>query len=94
MPVRRLLEVLDSDDIAEYVAAFQLNRWGEQRAELRSAIVAHATATAAGATVQVQDFMPFDRTHEVGQSDEDIAATLRRIQRVWPKKKTKKNGEA
>ncbi len=69
LPVRELLARIGSDELTEWMAFYQLEPFGDFRADLRSAIVACTLANAhrskEGRPFTPEDFMPFvDRQHK------------------------------
>ena len=68
LPVRELLARMGSDELTEWMAFYQLEPFGDFRADLRSAIVASTLANAHrskdGKPFTPEDFMPFvDKNH-------------------------------
>lgn len=63
MPVRELLARVGSDELTEWMAFYQLEPFGEVRADLRSGVVAatfaNAHRTKDSRAFTPEDFMPF-----------------------------------
>lgn len=63
MPVRALLRCIGSDELTEWMAFYQLEPFGDFRADVRTGIVASTFANANRArdtrTFTPEDFMPF-----------------------------------
>ena len=80
-PVRELLARMGSDELTEWMAFYQLEPFGDFRADLRSAIVASTLANAhrskEGKPFIPEDFMPFvDKHHKERRSDQPKASEL------------------
>jgi hypothetical protein len=81
LPVRELLARIGSDELTEWMAFYQLEPFGDFRADLRSAIVASTLANAhrskEGKPFTPEDFMPFvDKQHKELRSDQPKASEL------------------
>lgn len=78
MTVRELLQRIDSTELAEWIAYYSLEPFGQERDSLNSAIIAATIANANRAskskTYKPSDFMP-DFEHKE-QSAEDMKAIL------------------
>ncbi len=63
MPVRELLARVGSDELTEWMAFYQLEPFGDMRADLRSGVVAatfaNAHRTKDARTFTPEDFMPY-----------------------------------
>ena len=67
------LYVLPGSQIAIYMAYYELSPFGDDRDDLRSAIVACASANAFGGKAKVKDFIPkFDR--DIPKTFQDLKA--------------------
>jgi hypothetical protein len=79
--VDALLAELTSPQIAEWMAYFQLEPFGERRADLRAGIIASTVANAHRAKdsrpYKPQDFMP---DFESGRTEDDAADLLAKAQ--------------
>jgi hypothetical protein len=78
MTVRELLQRIDSAELAEWIAYYGLEPFGQERDSLHSGIIAATIANAHSSskskTFQPADFMPdFDATD---QSSDDMKAIL------------------
>jgi hypothetical protein len=61
MTVRELLQRMDSRELVDWIAYWQLEPWGEERADLRAGIVASAATNVwvkKGKRTKPQDFVP------------------------------------
>ena len=79
LPVRELLARMGSDELTEWMAFYQLEPFGDFRADLRSAIVASTLANAhrskEGKPFTPEDFMPFvHKHHKEHRSDQPTAS--------------------
>jgi hypothetical protein len=85
--VDALLDSLTAYDLAEWMAYFAAEPWGEERADLRAGIVASTLANIhRGATTQAfspRDFMPYAHTVERYISEEEIEAKLDNFMRKY-----------
>lgn len=67
MPVRELLSRIGSDELTEWMAFYQLEPFGDMRADLRSGVIASTIANANRAkhaqAFTPEDFMPFIDRH-------------------------------
>ncbi len=82
LPVRELLARMGSDELTEWMAFYQLEPFGDFRADLRSAIVASTLANAhrskEGKPFTPEDFMPFvDKKNRSDQSKASEADAAR-----------------
>jgi len=82
LPVRELLARMGSDELTEWMAFYQLEPFGDFRADLRSAIVASTLANAHGSKegkpFTPEDFMPFvEKQHRSDQPKASEADTSR-----------------
>jgi hypothetical protein len=55
---KELLRSLSGEDLLEWIAYDRINPYGEDRADLRSAIVATVINNSQGGKAKVKDFMP------------------------------------
>lgn len=81
MSVARCQREVSSAEFAEWIAYYTVEPFGEQRADLRSAIIATVIANVNRGKGQrpfkTDDFMPdFGKPDKRKQSDEQIAATF------------------
>lgn len=58
MTVKELLDRIDSSELTEWIAFYDLEPFGDERADIRSAIVASTTANVWGAKTKLSDFIP------------------------------------
>ncbi|MEM6560043.1 MAG: hypothetical protein AAF656_00450 [Planctomycetota bacterium] len=82
MTVRELLARTDSRELAEWMAYFDLDPWGEQRADLRAGTIAATVANAhhPRGRFKPSDFMPkFDREPPKAQTPGDLKLMALRI---------------
>ena len=82
MPVRELLARTGSDELTEWMAFYQLEPFGDFRADLRSAIIASTLANAhrskEGKPFTPEDFKPFvDKQRRSDQPKASAADTSR-----------------
>lgn len=84
MSVRRAQEEIDSAEFTEWMAYYQLEPFGEERADLRAAIIASTIANAfSKKRSKPQDFMPqFER--------EVVAKSPKQIENLFKSKMPKK----
>ena len=79
--MRELQLRLNSREFAEWLAYYNLEPWGEERADLRAGIIAATVANAApgrrGRTFQPKDFMPFTGERAQRQSTQEVEARIR-----------------
>jgi hypothetical protein len=92
MPVRELLARVGSDELTEWMAFYQLEPFGEVRADLRSGVVAATFANAHRSkdsrAFTPEDFMPFiERSAHQGNARLNVA----RFKALFSHK-VKKNG--
>ena len=76
----------DSREFAEWLAYYELEPWGEERADLRAGIVASTIANVhrgKGKAFQPGDFMPdFDKTPKKAQTAAEMAAVMTRFTKL------------
>lgn len=78
---------LTSAEIVEYQAYFRFSPCNEDRADLRSAIVAKTVAeTFTGKEHEIKQFMPYWDHENDYQSEEEMKAVLGQISDSWGKK--------
>jgi hypothetical protein len=81
MTVKELLSRTSSHELAEWMAYYQLEPFGEERGDLRSGIISSVIANVnrgkGTAAYTPRDFMPFIEKQE--KEEEDLEAILRRI---------------
>jgi hypothetical protein len=87
MTVKELLERMDSRELTEWRAYYNIDPWGEERADLRQAQTSAIMASAFDKKQwQVKDFMlsSTKRTHKTGkrQTTEEMKALLMSIGKV------------
>ena len=81
MSVRRLLAEFDSHELGEWMAYYRLEPWGEERADIRAAIVARTVASQWAKEVpKLQAFMPFLEQEE--QSFAEMKGVLGSAKRI------------
>jgi hypothetical protein len=78
MPVRELLTRMGSDEITEWMAFYQIEPFGDMRADVRSGVIASTFANANRAKnskpFTPEDFMPFvDRSPLKDESKVNVA---------------------
>ena len=78
MPVRELLQRIGSDEITEWMAFYQLEPFGDMRADLRSGVIAstfaNANRTKHARPFTPEDFMPFiDRPEPIDEARLNVA---------------------
>ena len=78
-----MLAGMSALDVAEWAAYFELEPWGEDRADLRAGIVASAIANVHGVKSVPADFMPYRPKTERVISDDEIAASINRFMRRY-----------
>ena len=80
MTVRELLARIDSAELSEWIAYFQLEPFGPIRSDLSAGIIAATVANAnkgkAGKAFQPVDFMPYAEDHKPNQNEDDMMAIL------------------
>lgn len=78
MTVRELLARIDSRELSEWMAYYELNPFGSVRTDLNAGVIAATIANVNrgknGKTFQPADFMPYVETAD--QSEEDMKAIL------------------
>lgn len=80
MSVKRLLAEFDSHELGEWMAFYKLEPWGEERADIRAAIVARTVASQWAKEVpDLEDFMPF--LERDPQSLDDMKSVLGKARR-------------
>lgn len=74
MTVRELLARIDSRELAEWIAFYGFSPFGDEPADIRSAIVASTIANCmtVGGGFKPSEFLPEYRTRSEPQSDADI----------------------
>lgn len=82
--VRDLLARIDSEELSEWMAYYQIEPFGEQRADLRNAInscvMANAWRGKNSRTFKLSDFIPdFLRKPKAQQTEKEMKALLVRI---------------
>lgn len=99
MTVRELLERIDSRELSEWIAYYELEPWGEERADLRAGIVAATVVNSRprdkrnpGKTYKPEDFMPKFGETKQEQTWQDHLAMLGSLQKVFGGTITKKRG--
>ena len=82
MPVRTLEKQMGSDELTEWQAFYQLEPWGDIRADFRAGIIASVLANSHRGShappFSPQDFMPF-----VEKPPVDIASNIRRFKAMF-----------
>jgi hypothetical protein len=78
MPVRELLQRIGSDEITEWMAFYQMEPFGDMRADLRSGVIAstfaNANRTKHTRPFTPEDFMPFvDRPEPIDETRKNAA---------------------
>lgn len=87
MSVKRCMREVDSEEFAEWMDEYDASPFGEERADLRSAIVACALVNAWGGKCKVKDFMPdFERKKAKQMSPAVMQMMLRSVAQVVEKK--------
>lgn len=82
MSVKRLLTEFDSHELAEWMAYYKLEPWGEERADIRAAIVARTVASQwAKEPPELEAFMPF-REQDEPQTFDEMKRVLRGAKRI------------
>ena len=80
MSVKRLLSEFDSHELGEWMAYYRIEPWGEERADIRAAIVARTVASQWAKEIpELESFMPFREREE--QSFEEMKGVLRGVKR-------------
>lgn len=77
--VRETLESIDAIEWQMWVEFYNQNPWGEERGDLRNAIVAQTIASSHGAKTKLTDFMPFIDKEQVKQTEEAKVAAVNAI---------------
>lgn len=76
MTVRELLARIDSRELSEWMAYYNLDPWGPERADLRAGTIAATVANchaAKGHTFRPSDFIPqYGKRVEVERTDEEL----------------------
>ena len=84
MTVRELLARVDSHELTEWMAEFNLGPWSEERADLRAGIVASTVVNAAGGKAKPSDFMPkYGEPEKPQQTPQDIRSMALRINAMF-----------
>ena len=78
MPVRELLQRIGSDEITKWMAFYQMEPFGDMRADLRSGVIAstfaNANRTKHTRPFTPEDFMPFvDRPEPIDEARKNAA---------------------
>ena len=80
MTVKRLLKEIDSKELSEWMAFYNIEPFGEFRADIRSAIIACTLANCNRGKNQsafkISDFMPKFETETKNQSPEEMKKLL------------------
>ena len=85
--MRELLARISSRELSEWMAYYELEPWGEERADLRAGIIASAMANVWGAKTKPADFMPnFDNEEMRVESTELLRAKLEMFARAQNRK--------
>lgn len=58
-PVREIQSRIGADEFTEWCAYFHIDPWGEERADLRNALLCRLVSGMFGNKSDVYDFMPF-----------------------------------
>lgn len=76
--MRRLLDEFDSHELAEWMAYYRLEPWGEERADIRAAIIARTiAATVSKEPPDLEAFLPFRDSEP--QTLEEMKGVIRSI---------------
>ena len=82
-----MLEALPSAMLTEWMAYYEIEPFGEERADLRAGIVASTMANAIGGsrrTLEPVEFMPrFDQEQKPPMDEQAMKSTFRAIAKVW-----------
>ena len=82
MTVAEMLGRISSTELSEWMAYYSLEPFGEERADLRNAILSSVCAAPhlkRGVRTKLEDYMPFhDKTDRPRQSPEAMQQVLRR----------------
>jgi len=93
MPVREMLARMGSDEFSEWLAFYQLEPFGDYRADYRSGVVASTFANAHRAKdaspFRPEDFMPFMEKQATSQ---DVSLNVARFKAMFAHKVKKNNG--
>ena len=93
MPVREMLARMGSDEFSEWLAFYQLEPFGDYRADYRSGVVASTFANAHRAKdaspFRPEDFMPFMEKQAIQQ---DVGLNVARFKAMFAHKVKKHNG--
>ncbi|MGC4031482.1 MAG: hypothetical protein QM754_07070 [Tepidisphaeraceae bacterium] len=82
--MRELLARIDSRELAEWMAAFNLAPWGDERADLRAGIVASTIVNVNGGKSKPSDFLPkYGQQEPKQQTPEDIRNMALRINAMF-----------
>ena len=91
MTVRELLSRIDSHELSEWIAYQGIEPFGEERADLRSGIIAAVTANAwrgkGDKAMSPQDFMPFYEKPEPVRSPEREQTLFHQINEAIKRRK-------
>ncbi len=88
-----LLAKMTSRQLAEWIAYYRMEPWGEDRADLRSGIVASTMANInrkkGASPFKPEDFMPrFDKKKETVPDTQKIREAMTRLVAIQNRKKT------
>ena len=72
MTVKELLSRIDSHELAEWLAYYEMCPWGEERADLRTGIVAATLVNVNGGRAKPSDFLPAFGQTKPEQTPEEI----------------------
>jgi hypothetical protein len=93
MPVREMLARMGSDEFSEWLAYYQLEPFGDYRADYRSGVMASTFANAHRAKdaspFRPEDFMPF---LEKQATQQDVGLNVARFMAMFAHKVRKNNG--
>lgn len=80
--MRQLKDSMDAREFGTWMAYYGVQPWGEQRGDLRSAIVAATIANSnpyrKGRNARVDEFMPFADTRARRMTDEEMMREVER----------------
>jgi hypothetical protein len=91
MTVGRLLDEIDSAELTEWMAFYQIEPFGPERGDLNAAIVAQTVANRSRGKgerpYKLNHFLPrFGEKQEQRQSVDNMKATVARIKSAWGSK--------
>ena len=90
LPVREMLASMGSDELTEWMAYYQLEPFGDYRADYRSGVVASTFANAHRAKdvgpFKPEDFMPFLEKPKPHQPQDEIQLNVARFKAMFAHK--------